>query len=51
MQGVGNNSLSIEGKKDMKLQREAVAFFYKFVMADCDKIAIENPVRSHEQLF
>lgn len=40
-----------EGKKDMKLQREAVAFFYKFVMADCDKIAIENPVRSHEQLF
>ena len=33
-----------EGKKDMKLQREAVAFFYKFVMADCEKIAIENPV-------
>ncbi len=33
-----------EGKKDMKLQRQAVAFFYKFVMADCDKIAIENPV-------
>lgn len=33
-----------EGKKDMKLQREAVSFFYKFVMADCDKIAIENPM-------
>lgn len=33
-----------EGKKDMKLQREAVAFFYRFVMADCEKIAIENPV-------
>ena len=33
-----------EGKKDMKLQREAVSFFYKFVMADCNKIAIENPL-------
>jgi hypothetical protein len=33
-----------EGKKPMKLQREAIAFFYKFVMADCDKIAIENPI-------
>lgn len=33
-----------EGIKDMKLQREAVSFFYKFVMANCDKIAIENPV-------
>lgn len=33
-----------EGKKSMKLQREAIAFFYKFVMADCDKIAIENPI-------
>lgn len=28
----------------MKLQREAIAFFYQFVMANCDKIAIENPV-------
>ena len=36
-----------EKKKPLKLQREAVAFFYKFVMADCEKIAIENPVRSH----
>ena len=33
-----------EGKKSMKLQREAIAFFYKFVMADCKQIAIENPV-------
>lgn len=33
-----------ERKKPMRLQREAIAFFYKFVMADCDKIAIENPV-------
>lgn len=33
-----------EGWKDYKLQRMAIAFFYRFVMADCDKIAIENPV-------
>lgn len=33
-----------EGKKPIKLQREAIAFFYKFVTANCDKIAIENPV-------
>lgn len=33
-----------EGKKDYVLQRKAIAFFYRFVMADCDKIAIENPV-------
>lgn len=33
-----------EGKKPMKLQREAISFFYKFVMADCEKIAIENPI-------
>lgn len=32
------------GHKPLKLQREAIAFFYKFVLADCDKIAIENPV-------
>lgn len=25
-------------------QLEAISFFYKFVMADCEKIAIENPV-------
>lgn len=29
-----------EGRKPIKLQREAIAFFYKFVTADCDKIAI-----------
>lgn len=33
-----------EGKKPMTLQRQAIAFFYRFVMADCDKIAIENPI-------
>ena len=33
-----------EGRKPIKLQREAISFFYQFVMADCDKIAIENPV-------
>ena len=33
-----------EGRKNYRLQREAIAFFYRFVMADCDKIAIENPV-------
>lgn len=33
-----------EGRKPIKLQREAISFFYLFVMADCDKIAIENPV-------
>ena len=33
-----------EGRKPYTLQRQAIAFFYKFVMADCDKIAIENPI-------
>ena len=33
-----------EGKKPMKLQRQAISFFYKFVIADCEKIVIENPV-------
>ena len=33
-----------EGRKNYRLQREAIAFFYRFVMADCDKVAIENPV-------
>lgn len=28
----------------MKERNKAIAFFYKFVMADCDKIAIENPL-------
>ena len=27
-----------------KLQRKAISFFYRFVMADCEKIAIENPI-------
>lgn len=30
--------------KSYDLQRKAIAFFYKFVLADCDHIAIENPV-------
>ena len=33
-----------EGIKSYDLQRKAIAFFYKFAMADCDRIAIENPV-------
>ena len=33
-----------EGVKSYDLQRKAIAFFYKFAMADCDRIAIENPV-------
>lgn len=33
-----------EGKKSYALQRKAIAFFYQFVMADCKRIAIENPV-------
>lgn len=33
-----------EGRKPMKLQRQAISFFYKFIIADCDKVAIENPV-------
>lgn len=28
----------------MRLRNEAIAFFYKFVIANCRKIAIENPV-------
>ena len=33
-----------EGKKDRKLQEDAIDFFMKFANADCEKIAIENPV-------
>ena len=33
-----------EGKKDRKLQYDAIDFFMSIVNADCDKIAIENPV-------
>ena len=32
------------GLKDPALREEAVAFFMAFVNADCDKIAIENPI-------
>lgn len=28
----------------MTERNKAIAFFYRFVMADCDRIAIENPV-------
>lgn len=33
-----------EGKKPRYLQDEAAEFFMKFINADCDKIAVENPV-------
>lgn len=33
-----------EGKKPIALQRKAIAFFYRFVLAECEKVAIENPV-------
>ena len=33
-----------EGKKPIELQYEARDFFMKFANADCEKIAIENPV-------
>lgn len=33
-----------EGRKPMYLQDQAAAFFMKFVNADCEHIAIENPV-------
>lgn len=33
-----------EGKKDRQLQIDAIDFFMKFVNADCEKIAIKNPV-------
>ena len=33
-----------EGKKDYQLQRDAIEFFMKFANADCERIAIENPV-------
>lgn len=32
------------GKKDPALREEAVEFFMAFANADCDKIAIENPI-------
>lgn len=30
--------------KDVNLKKEGIDFFMKFVNADCDKIAIENPI-------
>ena len=33
-----------EGKKPLWLQDEAAEFFMKFVNADCERIAVENPV-------
>lgn len=30
--------------KRMTERNKAIAFFYRFVMADCDRIAIENPI-------
>lgn len=33
-----------EGKKPMYLQEQAAEFFMKFINADCERIAVENPV-------
>lgn len=33
-----------EGKKPLCLQDEAAEFFMKFINADCEKIAVENPI-------
>ena len=33
-----------EGKRADGRQREGLEFFCKFLIADCDKIAIENPI-------
>lgn len=33
-----------KGYKDPKLKEEAAEFFMKFINADCDRIAVENPV-------
>lgn len=33
-----------EGRKPISLRDQAISFFYRFVFAHCDKIAIENPV-------
>ncbi len=45
----GNRWFNVERYGDKARKREgerekAVAFFYEFVLADCDKIAIENPI-------
>lgn len=33
-----------EGRKPIRLREEAAGFFMRFVNADCEKIAIENPI-------
>ena len=33
-----------EGKKDIKLQEQAINFFMEFVNVNCEHVAIENPV-------
>lgn len=33
-----------EGRKPLSLREDAIQFFMKFVNADCERIAIENPV-------
>lgn len=33
-----------EGRKPMYLQDEAAEFFMKFINADCEKVAVENPI-------
>ena len=33
-----------EGRKPIRLREEAADFFMRFVNADCEKIAIENPI-------
>lgn len=39
------------GLKDTSLREEAVAFFMMFANADCEKIAIENPIGIMSTLF
>lgn len=33
-----------EHKKPRRLQFEAIQFFYRFILANCEKIAVENPM-------
>ena len=33
-----------EGRKPLSLREDAIQFFMKFVNADCERIAIENPI-------
>ncbi len=41
----------VRGYKDEKLKQEAFDFFMKFIRADCDKIAVENPVGIVSSLY